>query len=355
MLHGVSGMMTITKDIALVRPVDALKRIANAIADLTDLPDLLQTTLDETLAVLGMDGGSLCMLEEDDTLSLVAHQSISEATIHDLTSSKISVGECLCGNVAHSLEPLILWNESLVSQYETKESQRDENFSFHAAFPIVIQDRCLGILCVFSRGKDKPSKEQLDLIEIICALAATSIENTRLLNLTIENDRLVRQVYIDALYAVTGGKLIIQEQSEFREQASAVDTQSFCLECGQDLGVGRQVLRDYMTRHFPDELSGDIIVAACEAMTNALKHGDGGTTEIFSDDHNVWIHVQDHGPGIDFAELPKATLMRGYSSKMSLGIGFTVMLDYAEKIYMSTSRAGTDITLAFPVGSRVAA
>jgi len=69
---------------------------------------MLDKFLTEALQIVGLEGGTVCSIEPDDTLKMVAQREASEATILDLTTNRIKVGECLCGNCAHDNCPLIL-------------------------------------------------------------------------------------------------------------------------------------------------------------------------------------------------------------------------------------------------------
>jgi len=51
--------------------------------------------------------------------------------------------------------------------------------------------------------------------------------------------------------------------------------------------------------------------------------------------------VSDPGHGIDFSILPKAALMAGFSTKQSIGMSFSIMLDLSDRVLLSTQPGGT--------------
>jgi anti-sigma regulatory factor (Ser/Thr protein kinase) len=55
--------------------------------------------------------------------------------------------------------------------------------------------------------------------------------------------------------------------------------------------------------------------------------------------------ISDKGPGIDFSILPKATLLSGFSTKQSLGMGFSFMLEFCDRVLLSTQPGNTIIVL----------
>jgi len=50
---------------------------------------------------------------------------------------------------------------------------------------------------------------------------------------------------------------------------------------------------------------------------------------------------------MDFNKLPHMIFLKGFSTKISLGIGFSIIYKFADKIYLSTSKHGTLIAMDF--------
>ena len=55
--------------------------------------------------------------------------------------------------------------------------------------------------------------------------------------------------------------------------------------------------------------------------------------------------MTDCGHGIDSLILPKAVLRRGFSTKPSLGFGYTIMLEVADRVLLCTGTSGTTVVL----------
>lgn len=162
------------------RELSLLNRIISDCAGTLDLQALLGRVLHEALAVSGLEGGTICLLTADDRLHLAVQQGTSEATITDLTTNVIRVGDCLCGACAREQVPLILPDREAVQKYSSREATRNEDIRFHAAFPFVTGGRCVGVLCVFTRTDRKPLERSLKLLETITAQVALALENARL-------------------------------------------------------------------------------------------------------------------------------------------------------------------------------
>lgn len=54
---------------------------------------------------------------------------------------------------------------------------------------------------------------------------------------------------------------------------------------------------------------------------------------------------EDHGPGIDAAALPLATLEKGYSTAHSLGMGYKEVIQLADKVSLATGPTGTTVAV----------
>jgi anti-sigma regulatory factor (Ser/Thr protein kinase) len=97
----------------------------------------------------------------------------------------------------------------------------------------------------------------------------------------------------------------------------------------------------------------DLFTCATEAASNAVKHGNGGAAEAYLDKGEITLMISDHGPGISPANLARATLERGFSTEISLGMGFVMMLEAADLLGLSTSENGTTVLMRISSRPRV--
>lgn len=82
-----------------------------------------------------------------------------------------------------------------------------------------------------------------------------------------------------------------------------------------------------------------------EAGTNAIRHAGTATFHVWrEDDDSVSFRLADHGSGIDLCRIPIA-LRPGFSTGSSLGMGFTLMLELADRIHLATDHTGTTLLL----------
>lgn len=92
---------------------------------------------------------------------------------------------------------------------------------------------------------------------------------------------------------------------------------------------------------------GDLVIAGSEAALNAVVHAEGGTIEIRAskEANRVQIWVRDQGAGIDDMFLHRATLEQGFSSKGTLGQGFSLIVSTTRRVYLLTNPDGTTVVL----------
>lgn len=95
-----------------------------------------------------------------------------------------------------------------------------------------------------------------------------------------------------------------------------------------------------------ESVTGDLVIAGSEASLNAVVHAAGGVAEIRADPRGcLQVWVRDCGAGIDDAFLHRAILEAGFSSKGTLGQGFSLIVSTCHRVYLLTDSTGTTIVL----------
>ncbi len=152
----------------------------------------------------------------------------------------------------------------------------------------------------------------------------------------------------DVLLAVTGGKLRLIESAEMppADLVSHAPLLTQNLRDPVDASTLRQTLMQVGQRAGMDaERIGDLCTATTEAATNAIKHGNGGQATVWTAGDSVTVQIEDHGTGIAPAHLARATLEQGFSTRVSLGMGFHLMLQSTDALALCTDAKGTIILL----------
>lgn len=90
----------------------------------------------------------------------------------------------------------------------------------------------------------------------------------------------------------------------------------------------------------------DLVIAVGEAGMNAVVHVGDGTGQVFASDEGVvQVWVTDQGSGIALADLPHATLQKGYTTAGTLGHGMKMMLASIDRVFLLTGSTGTTVVL----------
>jgi PAS domain S-box-containing protein len=158
----------------------SINRIVSALTGFLDLKTVLEQILGEVLELVGLEGGGVCLVTPDDRMEMIVSQAEGKATLPALASSRVALGECLCGRCALTSDTLILRSREEVRAHMTGACTQAESIRFHAAFPLTTAKKCAGVLCVFTRTENKPSEHRLELVETITGQLALTIENAQL-------------------------------------------------------------------------------------------------------------------------------------------------------------------------------
>lgn len=156
-----------------------------------------------------------------------------------------------------------------------------------------------------------------------------------------------RQVYKDVIYAVTNGKLLIMEREDLTKHAlEGSEIASLKITEPVDVGKARNTVEKIAKEiKLPEARIYDLVVCVSEAATNVIKHAKTGQMQVKKTKEKLQIWVEDEGPGIDFSQLPTFTLRKGFSTKPSLGYGFTILLELSDQLLLCTTSQGTTVVL----------
>ena len=161
-------------------------------------------------------------------------------------------------------------------------------------------------------------------------------------------DEGIRKAYVDVLDAVTGGKLILLTEEQLAEELGRPLGQPFVFGAPSQLAAARATIVRAAETRFPGRIRRtDLLSTSGEALDNAVKHAGGGSFQAFARGESLQVAITDEGPGIDFRTLPRATLVPGFSTAASLGMGFTIMLQLCERVLLSTRPGRTVVVLEF--------
>ena len=224
----------------------------------------------------------------------------------------------------------------------------------HAIIPIIAGDHCLGALCVDNclTGRTIPETvvEPLFLYAGLAALPLFALYQQKERE---RADRLRWETLRQVFAAVTSGKVCLCDQHEVdMEWPDAGD--AVCIDSVADIPALREVVRHAgVEAGMADDRARDFELCVSEAATNALLHGEGGIATVASVEGIVRARVEDSGRGISLDDLPGATLQPGWSKRQSMGLGFTLIQQTSDRVFLSTGPQGTTVIIEMAVEPQI--
>ncbi|HEU4751862.1 MAG TPA: ATP-binding protein [Armatimonadota bacterium] len=222
----------------------------------------------------------------------------------------------------------------------------------HAVIPIIAGDELLGILCLDNCLSGRPIPEAivewLFLYAGLAALPLFALYQKR----ERERTERVRWLLLRSIFsAVTSCKVQLCTQAEIRAEWPALEAQQVLeIRTVEDIPPARQRVREAALAAGMDmDRARDFELCAAEAATNALLHGKGGFAVVACEEGRLRFRVVDCGGGISLDDLPGATLQPGWSKRRSMGLGFTLINETADRVYLYTGGDGTTLIIEMAV------
>lgn len=155
--------------------------------------------------------------------------------------------------------------------------------------------------------------------------------------------------YRRTLLAATEGKLLICEAQEI-DKAVGVPSASWEVSGKESFETARhgigQTARD---AGMIEERVLEFLGCVTEALTNVVKHADGGRASIHANCERLTCVVRDSGQGIAAMALPDVALTKGYSTAGTLGLGYKLMIHLADRVMLATGSAGTTVAVEMKI------
>lgn len=151
--------------------------------------------------------------------------------------------------------------------------------------------------------------------------------------------------YRRLIEAATNGKLVITERRKIEQIAGPAEAE-WPIDAPKDLAPIRHSVTSTATAMDMDPARvGRFVMCLGEAATNALNHAGGGRVYLHKVEGGLMFVVSDRGPGIAALNLPDVALRHGYTTFGSLGMGYKVIVEFADKVYLATGSEGTTVAV----------
>lgn len=152
--------------------------------------------------------------------------------------------------------------------------------------------------------------------------------------------------YRETIKSVTQGKLDLVSPDEVDVYLDSAELTANIASPADAANARRDIAEFCASKGLGHDRLALFETAVGEAITNALKHANEGLVYAGSNDGAIWVAVSDTGPGIPALTLPSATLRAGFSTKASLGMGYSIMMEASDGILLCTGPQGTTVVLS---------
>jgi anti-sigma regulatory factor (Ser/Thr protein kinase) len=170
--------------------------------------------------------------------------------------------------------------------------------------------------------------------------------------LTVSYNDVIWEVYRDVIFAATQEKFLLITEEEVNKYKEGIVLCEGRIKDRSDIPNCRNLAKEKLELEgFNNSTIMSWLLALSEAITNVIKHAEEGKMTIIKDEknHEIRFVIEDKGSGFALKDLPKKTLLAGYSTKKSLGQGFTLMMKMAKRVLLFTSSKGSVLILNFDI------
>jgi len=187
-----------------------LNKISRAIVSDLYLEDILKLIVTLTANVMKAKVCNVWLIDEKkQEFNIKATQSMHQEYLDKRT---IKLNEGIVGLVAREKKPKIIYDVLKEEQYKEKKLARKEGLVSMASIPMMVRDKVIGVLNVYTNKPYEFSKAEVTLLSTIANQAAVAIEKTELIVKTK-----IIQEELDTRKRVERAKGILMEERNLNE------------------------------------------------------------------------------------------------------------------------------------------
>jgi len=165
------------------RELEALSKVSEAVVSERYLDEILQLIITVTAELMSSKICSLMLFDEAQrALVIRATQSLSPAYRN---KPPIKIGESISGRVIKERKPLSVLDVATAPGYRYPEVARQEGLKSLLSVPMMIKDRAIGVLNLYTATEHRFTAREVQLLSTIANQAAAAIEHTRLLEQSV--------------------------------------------------------------------------------------------------------------------------------------------------------------------------
>jgi len=156
-----------------------LNKISRAITSDLYLEDILKLIVTLTANVMKAKVCNVWLMDEKkQEFNIMATQSMHQEYLNKRT---IKLNEGIVGLVAKEKKPKLIFDVLKEEQYKEKKLARKEGLVSMASIPMMVKDKVIGVLNVYTNKPYEFTKSEISLLSTIANQAAVAIEKTELI------------------------------------------------------------------------------------------------------------------------------------------------------------------------------
>jgi signal transduction histidine kinase len=159
--------------------LSAVHKVADALSEAVQLPQLLSQALERAVSVLGLDEGEIHLISEDEEQVMQLGAAVGARLQGSDGSCTIRVGECICGEVAAQAAPIVV-DDATGDPRLTGRACAAGGIPSIASVPLRAKGGSLGVLTVRSCDPHHFALHDVELLTSVANFLAAAIENARI-------------------------------------------------------------------------------------------------------------------------------------------------------------------------------
>jgi nitrate/nitrite-specific signal transduction histidine kinase len=159
------------------RELSTLNAVSAVVSRSLDLGKVMRAALTKTLETMGMEAGAAFRLDEEGTLSLMAHEGLSDPFIEQVREMPLQ--RSIAAQAVDEAGPVV----RAVDDYPDgplKALLREESLESVISVPLVARGEILGVLNLAARTRRTITPEERSLLASVGQQAGVAVENARL-------------------------------------------------------------------------------------------------------------------------------------------------------------------------------
>jgi anti-sigma regulatory factor (Ser/Thr protein kinase) len=167
-------------------------------------------------------------------------------------------------------------------------------------------------------------------------------------NQDYDREKLEFNRYRKELYEATNKKMLLVNEIEIKDHCKGDLLFWRKLKDTKDIPLTRMKIEEILsTKALDSGVLMNLLLAMSELTTNVIKHAEKGNISVLETKEELVCIIRDKGPGFDYKDLQHKTLVPGYSTKDSLGLGLSIVLKLSDQLLLSNTALGSIIVAKF--------